>query len=87
MTMTVYPMPEYDRPETPEADAWFWTVGDLWSAVVADHERPTWWGLGDDDDPPPDCKWELPIAEFPPTGHRIQFRLADGRTVLGTVEA
>jgi hypothetical protein len=72
-TRVRYPVAEYDRPQgAPPADAWFWSDGDRWVAVVAEHERATWWGFGADDVPAsrPE-RWEYPITETPPSGFLV----------------
>jgi hypothetical protein len=84
--MIRYPVAEYDRPEgRPPADAWFWSVGDRWVAVVADHERSKWWGFGVDERPA-DCprRWEYPIDELPPFGTLV-WADADGVEHVGAV--
>jgi hypothetical protein len=75
--VTYYPLPEYNLPTgMPLADAWFYSVGDSWIAVVADHERNSWWGS----DTPPVDLWEMPIIERPTFG-TLHYRQADGTEI------
>jgi hypothetical protein len=76
----IYPIAEYDRPEgKPQADTWFWSIGDRWIAVVGDAERDTWFGVGVGREVPDDTPdvWAYPIDKMPPSG-TLLWADADG---------
>lgn len=75
----IYPVSEYPGDGPPEADTWFWQSGDNWVAVVADHERATWFGAPGGEEIPegtPDV-WAVPIDKMPPSG-TLRWATADG---------
>jgi hypothetical protein len=83
--MKILAAPEYDEITWPEADAWFWQIGNVWVAVVDTHERPTWFDQGDEAagvyaERPGDGT--RPIADLPTSG-RCVFRMDDFELVDG----
>lgn len=75
MTPVIRPSSDWggDGPDPRVADAWFWTVGNEWCAVVREAEVDTWW----DGSALVPGEGEFPIWQLPPSG-TLRFRDADG---------
>jgi hypothetical protein len=80
--ITFYANSEHENPDLPPvvpADAWFWSVGDEWCAIVADWHEDWWEGAADEDIAARPDPWRRPIADVPTTGTLV-FRDAEGET-------
>ena len=69
--VSFYAMDEHDRPELPwpvPADAWYWSKGNQWMAVVADWHEDWWEGADPQDIEDAPAVWKRPIDLVPSIG-------------------